>query len=226
MSPSRHLLTEPIGIGSATTASSLAAQQSEFAKRAAWIGQGIHTASQKLFKLSQLAKRTSMFDDPAQEISDLSSSIKLEIQNLNAGLADLQTLSQMSRESNVHSLNHSHTVIDNLRSRLKDTTKEFGNVLNLRKENLKVHQGRQQLYTASADRAGASPTPAVHAHTTPVEAVSGHTCPSVFASESCYAACFALSPSMMSICLFNALLSWFHDLQGPAAASRGRRMAS
>ena len=147
-----------VGTGSAATASSLAAQQSEFAKRAAWIGQGIHTTSQKLLKLSQLAKRTSMFDDPAQEISELSTNIKLEIQNLNAGLADLQTLSSMSRESNVHSLNHSHTVIDNLRSRLKDTTKEFGSVLNLRKENLKVGQGRQQLYTAPSSRAGEPPS--------------------------------------------------------------------
>lgn len=46
-------------------------QQSEFAKRAARIGLGIHSTSQKLNKLALLAKRTSMFDDPAAEINDL-----------------------------------------------------------------------------------------------------------------------------------------------------------
>lgn len=143
-----------VGAGSAATTSSLAAQQSEFSRRAALIGQGIHATSQKLFKLSQLAKRTSMFDDPAQEIGELSGGIKQEIQSLNAGLADLQTLSAVSRESNVHSLNHSHTVVDNLRTRLKDTTKQFSDVLNLRKDNLKVHQGRRQLFSAPADQAG------------------------------------------------------------------------
>jgi syntaxin 5 len=46
-------------------------QHSEFAKRASRIGLGIHSTSQKLAKLAQLAKRTSMFDDPAAEINEL-----------------------------------------------------------------------------------------------------------------------------------------------------------
>lgn len=90
-----------------------------------------------------------MFDDPAQEIAELSASIKVEIQQLNAGLADLQSLSAVSREDNKHSANHSHSVVDNLRARLKDTAQDFSNVLNLRKENLKVHQGRRQLFSAT-----------------------------------------------------------------------------
>jgi hypothetical protein len=40
-------------------------QQSEFAKRASQIGLSIHKTSLKLQKLAQLAKRTSMFDDPS-----------------------------------------------------------------------------------------------------------------------------------------------------------------
>jgi syntaxin 5 len=45
--------------------------KSEFSKRAARIGHGIHGTSTKLSKLAQLAKRTSMFDDPAQDIAEL-----------------------------------------------------------------------------------------------------------------------------------------------------------
>lgn len=93
-----------------------------------------------------------MFDDPAQEIADLSAAIKQDIQQLNAGLADLQSLSAAAREGNRHSANHSHSVVDNLRARLKDTAQSFSDVLNVRKENLKVHQGRRQLFSAAADR--------------------------------------------------------------------------
>ncbi|KAF5828234.1 hypothetical protein DUNSADRAFT_18003 [Dunaliella salina] len=43
-------------------------QHSEFARRAADIGHSIQRTSVKLQKLAQLAKRTSMFDDPAAEM--------------------------------------------------------------------------------------------------------------------------------------------------------------
>lgn len=54
--------------------------QSEFARRAGKIGLGIHSTSQKLQKLAQLARRTSMFDDPAEEINELSTVVKQDIQ--------------------------------------------------------------------------------------------------------------------------------------------------
>eukprot|EP00983_Pelagomonas_calceolata_P110502 1159677-Pelagomonas_calceolata.AAC.4 len=45
-------------------------QHSEFARRAADIGHSIQRTSVKLQKLAQLAKRTSMFDDPAAEVGN------------------------------------------------------------------------------------------------------------------------------------------------------------
>lgn len=42
------------------------------------------------------------------------------------------------KDENKQSADHSHTVVDNLRSRLKDATQEFKDVLTLRTENLKV----------------------------------------------------------------------------------------
>jgi syntaxin 5 len=56
---------------------------SEFAKRASQIGLGIHHTSIKVQKLAQLAKRTSMFDDPADEIQQLTGIVKQDIQQLN-----------------------------------------------------------------------------------------------------------------------------------------------
>ena len=61
------------------SSSSAAGTQSEFSKMASRIGHGIHGTSQKLERLAQLAKRSSMFDDPAQEIAELSALIKQDI---------------------------------------------------------------------------------------------------------------------------------------------------
>lgn len=127
-----------------------ASSTSEFAKRASKIGMGIHSTSQKLQKLAQLAKRTSMFDDPAQEINELAMIVKQDIQALNQSISDLQTFS--GGGPNKQSADHSHTVIDNLRSRLKDATKEFKDVLTLRTDNLKVHQDRKSLFTSADNR--------------------------------------------------------------------------
>jgi len=132
-------------------------QQSEFAKRAAHIGQGIHSTSQNLLKLAQLAKRTGKFDDPAVEIANLSRVIKEDIQALNVALVDLQNISAASRAANKQSSSHSHTVVDSLRLRLKDTTKEFQNVLQVRKENLEKNKARQQQFSSAPERSTFNP---------------------------------------------------------------------
>ena len=128
-----------------------AANKSEFAKRAARIGQAIHSTSNKLARLAQLAKRTSMFDDPAQEIQDLTMVVKQDITGLNRAIEDLQNLSATNRDGSYNKqINaHSTTVVDNLRTRLKDTTKEFKDVLTLRTENLKNNQNRRKMFSSS-----------------------------------------------------------------------------
>ena len=125
------------GGGANEAGGSAAAQQSEFARRAARIGQGIAATSQNLLKLSGLAKRTGKFDDPAVEIANVSAVIKQDIQALNVALVDLQNLSAAQRggaggggtSGGRQSASHSSTVVDSLRLRLKDTTKDFQNVL-------------------------------------------------------------------------------------------------
>lgn len=133
----------------AAAASTSGAPQSEFARRAAKIGMGIHSTSQKLQKLAQLARRTSMFDDPAEEINELSTVVKQDIQALNQAISDLQTFS--GGGPNKQSADHSHTVVDNLRSRLKDATQEFKDVLTTRTDNLKAHQERKSMFSAAPE---------------------------------------------------------------------------
>lgn len=150
------------GSGMSGAGSSAAAQQSEFAKRASRIGLSIHETSKKLQKLAKLAKRTSMFDDPTVEIQDLTAVIKQDITALNVAIADLQALREAQADggrggggsSSKHSSEHSSTVVDDLKTRLMSTTKEFKDVLTMRTENLKVHENRRQLFSATSAATG------------------------------------------------------------------------
>jgi syntaxin 5 len=114
------------------------------------VGHSIHRTSLKLQKLAQLAKRTSMFDDPAAEVNELTYVIKQDIQLLNASLVELQKLSARGQaEANKQSQDHTHTVVDSLRSRLKDATQDFKDVLTSRSDALKHHKERRQLFSAT-----------------------------------------------------------------------------
>lgn len=123
-------------------------QASAFRERAALVGKGIQSTSQKLHQLTQLAKRTSMFDDPAREINELTMVLKQDIQGLNIQIADLQNMKGSAADGNKQSANHTHTVVDNLRLRLKDTTKEFQEALTIRNDNLKSQTDRRSLFSA------------------------------------------------------------------------------
>lgn len=58
-----------------------------------------------------------MFDDPAQEINDLTAVIKQDITALNAAISDLQQTAS-SRHENNESGSHNLTVVDALKGRL------------------------------------------------------------------------------------------------------------
>ncbi|XP_010527196.1 PREDICTED: syntaxin-32 [Tarenaya hassleriana] len=139
---------------------SAVAIQSEFNRRASKIGFGIHQTSQKLAKLAKLAKRTSVFDDPTREIQELTAVIKQEISVLNTAVIDLQVLCSSQNDSGSFSSDtttHSVTVVDNLKNRLMDATKEFKDVLTMRTENMKVHENRRQLFSSNASKESANP---------------------------------------------------------------------
>ncbi|PSC67454.1 Qa-SYP3 Sed5p Syntaxin 5-type isoform A [Micractinium conductrix] len=138
-----------------SSASAASGPQSEFSRRAAQIGLGIHSTSQKLQKLAQLARRTGMFDDPAEEINELSTIVKQDIQALNQAISDMQTFS--GGGPNKQSSDHSHTVVDSLRSRLKDATAEFKEVLTQRTDNLKAHQERKSMFSAAPEPSSRAP---------------------------------------------------------------------
>lgn len=129
-------------------------------RRAARIGHGISGTASKLQKLAQLAKRTSVFDDPAEEINELTSLIKQDIQALNQAISELQQFSSSQQVSaNRQSADHSRSVVDSLRARLKDATKDFKDVLTNRTQSLKQHQERRQLFSTKTTTAASGLLP-------------------------------------------------------------------
>ena len=94
-----------------------------------------------------------MFDDPAQEINELTMVLKQDIQGLNVQIADLQNMHGSGSDGSKQSASHSHTVVDNLRLRLKDTTKEFQEALTIRNDNLKSQTDRRKACLPADDSA-------------------------------------------------------------------------
>uniref|UniRef100_A0A2P2J840 Uncharacterized protein MANES_07G127200 n=1 Tax=Rhizophora mucronata TaxID=61149 RepID=A0A2P2J840_RHIMU len=134
---------------------SLLASRSEFNKKASRIALGVHETSQKISRLAQLAKRSSMFDDPTVEIQELTVLIKNDITALNTALTDLQYLQNMEIADGNYSEDrvvHSTAICDDLKSKLMGATKRLQDVLTTRTENIKAHENRKQLFSTTASR--------------------------------------------------------------------------
>ncbi|KAJ4879440.1 Syntaxin-32 [Raphanus sativus] len=107
-----------------------------------------------------MAKRSSVFDDPTREIQELTAVIKQEISSLNSALIDLQAVRNSHNDERTISRDtttHSATVVDDLKNRLMDTTKEFEDVLTLRTENMKIHEIRRQRFTSNPSKESTNP---------------------------------------------------------------------
>ena len=134
-----------LGAQAGIDASSSAGTTSEFARMSARVGRGIHSTSQKLERLAQLAKSAGTFDDPSRDIAELSAVIKQDITALNSALAELQTHASHTQETK-QGQDHSVTVVDTLKSRLMGATKSFKETLTQRQEVVKEQNERRARY--------------------------------------------------------------------------------
>ena len=127
----RGLSGSSLGSSSLSGAALSKVDSSLFASKASSIGMGIHATSTKLARLAALAKRTSMFDDPAREIAELTGVIKQDIASLNAAISDLQNLSRGTSGSNKQTAAHGTTVVNNLKTKLMGAMKQFKEVVHV-----------------------------------------------------------------------------------------------
>ncbi|KAJ4472684.1 t-SNARE [Lentinula lateritia] len=131
--------------------------KSEFSRMASGIGKDISSTNIKLGKLSQLAKRKTLFDDRPVEISELTFIIKQDLASLNKQIATLQAYvkqkkAQGAKLEDGNQINEHHkNVVTLLQSKLADTSVAFQEVLEVRTQNMKESKDRteQFMYTAS-----------------------------------------------------------------------------
>jgi syntaxin 5 len=122
-------------------------QREQFMLIAKKIGKELTNTCIKLEKLTDLAKKRSLFDDKPKEIQNLTNNIKEDINNLHSEISRLQQLVKANK--NVEGKNmqkHSFNVVFTLQSKLANVSKDFKNVLEVRNENLKQQTERGEQF--------------------------------------------------------------------------------
>jgi len=124
---------------------------------AAQIGRDISVTTEKLETLASLAKNKTLCEDKPFDIQELTVVVNQDIKNLNRQILSLQQQRAGKRSSQLDS--HSETVLDSLKLKLKHTTKDFSDILEIRTENLKKQQEmRDKLTGSSSIRSPLTPT--------------------------------------------------------------------
>ncbi|RLN00818.1 syntaxin-32 [Panicum miliaceum] len=106
-----------------------------------------------------VAKSTSVFDDPTADIQNLTAAVNKDITALKAAVLDLQILFNSQSEGvniSQDAANHSTAIVDILKEALMNTTKEFNEVLATRTKSLRVHQDRRNFFSLSASGDGSN----------------------------------------------------------------------
>jgi len=127
-------------------------EKNQFSSLAAQIGLEIAGTSEKLEKLTKLAKKRSLFEDHTSEIQDLTADINQDIKSINTQIASLQKISDSIKERtrNQQVENHADTIVKSLKTKLQRATKGFSDVLEIRTENLKAQQKEREHFTGTA----------------------------------------------------------------------------
>ncbi|PRP83847.1 Stx5a protein [Planoprotostelium fungivorum] len=124
-------------------------RKTQFSASAAQIGRDIASTYEKLENLTKLAKKRSLYDDPTEQIQSLTAVINQDIKNLNSQISYLQQEREILRK-NKQTDQHSDSIVNSLKYKLKGATKGFTQVLELRTENLKNQQKEKETFTGAS----------------------------------------------------------------------------
>jgi len=130
-------------------------QSSEFNKWAADIGGGIHKASMKVQELSKMARQKGIFNDRASDISQLTCSVKEDIQMLDQKIDALERKVN-GNGRNVNAQAHTKNMVTTLKTRLGEVTKDFKDALEARTVALEQQEKRRSKW-APGGGMGANP---------------------------------------------------------------------
>ena len=133
--------------------------KSAFIEAASDIAKGIQKTSKTLSKLTKLVRRQGLFDDPTDEINNLVYRIKEDLSELNTKCdttqqyIDMQKSSSYSNAPHKQSSSHSSNVVNQLKSELMNTTKDFKTILEIRSTKIKDQQKRKVELTGNSNHA-------------------------------------------------------------------------
>lgn len=133
------------------TSRTVPTKRSDFTALAARVAGDINQTSAKLAKLTKLAQRRSLYDDPTAQIQELTVVIKQDLSALHSRLDDLHRLRNAARRSSsTQAADHSETVVKSLRVRLGATADGFKTVLKMRTDSLAAQQDRRSHFLGDA----------------------------------------------------------------------------
>lgn len=148
--------------------------QSELNAYSAEIGGEIHQASLKVQELRKLAKSKTIFNDRGAEIQELTFSVKQDIEMLNTKIEAL-TAKVKGAGSNKSYQAHSSNMLDTLKTRLLEVTKDFKTALEIRTSAMEDQNKRRSMYSTSQSAASNpfAQRPRPGAHVDDIEAGDG-----------------------------------------------------
>lgn len=111
------------------------------------IGAEIHQSSLKVQELRKMAKKKDIFNDRTSDIQELTCRVKEDIQGLNKKIEALE-LKAKGQGPNCAVQAHSSNVVETLKTRLLEVTKDFKDALEDRTKAMEKQQERRQMYSS------------------------------------------------------------------------------
>jgi syntaxin 5 len=129
-------------------------KHSEFQRSAAETARSISGTMAKLERLSQLARRKTLFDDRPVEIDELTFVIKQDMAQISRQIQDLQTLTTKqhpkAKPGTDQEGEHNHQVVIMLKDKLQNVGGSFKDVLEVRTKNMQASRSRTEQFLSSA----------------------------------------------------------------------------
>jgi len=123
-------------------------QKSQFASRCRVIGKEITNTWDKLGRLTQLCKSTTLFNDKPVEIQELTYIIKQDMDQMRQSLNELDRM-QKSTGHQKDREKHDKSMIRSLQSKLATMSTNFKTTLETRRENMRAQNDRRNQFSGS-----------------------------------------------------------------------------
>eukprot|EP01068_Selenidium_serpulae_P002244 Selendium_serpulae@DN2309_c0_g1_i1.p1 len=143
--------------------------QGVFNTTAAAIGKALNATSVQLEELGKAVKQRGIFNDKTPLIQQLTFDIQRRITDLKTQIEALDQKVKEASAVNPHYHAHHTNMVETLKTRLLDVTKEFQDVLTTRTEMMKKQDSRRNMYSFSSGMASKLPTSASHAADVDIE---------------------------------------------------------